>query len=412
MGERFGPYELLDKIGEGGMAEVWKARATGAAGFQRILVVKKILPMFANNKAFIDMLVTEAKLCSSLHHPNIVPIFDLGEIDGVYFVTMEYVEGVDLLRVLQRAARRQVRVPTEIAVYIAGEVARALAYAHGAVDHAGRPLNIIHRDVSPANIMIGNRGEVKLTDFGVARADLEAETRLGAASVVRHDGLKGKLSYMSPELVSGTEIDHRSDIFAVGTLIYEMLTLKRLFMGKSELQTMANVRKARITRRMERHEYIPRPVQDIIRTALARDPDQRYQSADALYEAVQDYLFEARLRVGPQEIARFLVDLFPSRAPVMSEPRRVAHGLRRWDLAEDELDDGGDDDMRTERTERPSIVDEELDELSGLRQPPRPLSGDEVALPVAAEEEAEAEAPAEAPADPVDALLVAMEQDG
>jgi|GEM_PF-909206 len=414
MGEHFGPYELLDRIGEGGMAEVWKARATGAAGFQRILVVKKILPMFAKNKAFIDMLVAEAKLCSALHHPNIVPIFDLGEIDGVYYVTMEYVDGVDLLRVLQRAARRRVRVPTEVALYIAGEVARGLSYAHSAVDHEGRPLNIIHRDVSPANVMIGNRGEVKLTDFGVARADLEAETRRGAAAVVRHDGLKGKLSYMSPELVSGVEIDHRSDIFAVGTLIYEMLTLKRLFMGKSELQTMANVRKARITRRMARHEYIPRPVQDIIRTALARDPSGRYQRAEELYDALQDYLYEERLRVGPAEVASFLIDLFPSRAPRVSTPRVVTPWRRRGDTVEDEpvL---VDDEMRTERTGRPSLVDEDedalLDEVSGLKHPPDGADDAEIAGGPDTVRVAPPGAPSMTAADPVDALLVAIERE-
>ena len=410
MGDRFGPYELLDKIGEGGMAEVWKARATGAAGFQRILVVKKILPMFAKNKAFIDMLVAEAKLCSALHHPNIVPIFDLGVIDGIYYVTMEHVDGVDLLQVLQRAARRQMRVPTEVALFVAGEVARGLAYAHAAVDHEGRPLNIIHRDVSPANVMVGTRGEVKLTDFGVARADLEIETRRGAASIVRHDGLKGKLSYMSPELVSGGEIDHRSDIFAVGTLIYEMLTLKRLFMGKSELQTMANVRKARITRRIERHDYIPRPVQDIIRTALAREPSARYQNAGELYDAIQDYLFEARLRIGPSAVARFVVDLFPERAPRVAPPRVAVAGGRRGDTIEDVPVHGSfDEDLRTERTGRPSLADEDFgEEPSGLKQPPSSLARDEPTDAVTLETEAEA---AREPADPVDELLIAIERE-
>ena len=339
MGERFGKYELIEKIGEGGMAEVWRACATGAAGFQKILVVKKILPMYARNRAFVDMLVAEAKLCSLLVHPNIVSIHELGEIEGVYYIAMEHVDGVDLLQALQRAARDQVKVPTEVALFIAAEVARGLAYAHAAVDPEGRPLNLIHRDVSPANVMVGMRGEVKLMDFGVARADLEVESRRGTAQVVRHDGLKGKLSYMSPELVSGGEIDHRSDLFAVGTLLYEMLTLKRLFMGKSELQTMANVRRARITRRMEKHEYIPDAVQGILRRALAREPEERFQSAVELYEAIGDHLFEARLRVGPAQLAEFVATLFPERALKRASPK-LASAPRRGRKADTVQDEG------------------------------------------------------------------------
>lgn len=365
MAEAFGKYELLEKIGEGGMAEVWKARSTGAAGFQKILVVKKILPMFAKNKAFIDMLVAEAKVCSSLHHPNIVPIFDLGEIDGAYYITMEFVDGVDLLRVLQRAARQRAKVPVEVALFIAGEVARGLAYAHGAVDHEGRPLNVIHRDVSPANVMVSTRGEVKLMDFGVARADLEIEQRRGAATLVRHDGLKGKLSYMSPELVTGQEYDHRSDIFALGTLLFEMLTLKRLFMGKSELQTMANVRKARITRRIERHDYLPEPVTDIIRRALARDAEDRYPSAQDFYDDVQDYLYEARLRVDPSVVARFIITLFPERAPRVAKPRVAAS--TRQGRNPDTIEDRGlpaslDEELRTVRTGRPQVFEDTIEE--------------------------------------------------
>ena len=446
MGERFGKYELIEKIGEGGMAEVWRACATGAAGFQKILVVKKILPMYARNRAFVDMLVAEAKLCSLLVHPNIVSIHELGEIEGVYYIAMEHVDGVDLLQALQRAARDQVKVPTEVALFIAAEVARGLAYAHAAVDPEGRPLNLIHRDVSPANVMVGMRGEVKLMDFGVARADLEVESRRGTAQVVRHDGLKGKLSYMSPELVSGGEIDHRSDLFAVGTLLYEMLTLKRLFMGKSELQTMANVRRARITRRMEKHEYIPDAVQGILRRALAREPEERFQSAVELYEAIGDHLFEARLRVGPAQLAEFVATLFPERAlkraspKLASAPRRgrkadtvqdeglpaalnaeleTRRGSRAQDPDADTLEDEGRDDEDSPEDERDwSERDEEHGPPAPARRPPperrRPARGpargaapapdgaDELLL--ALEREIAAQGPLAAPA-PSDAAL-------
>lgn len=340
MGELFGNYELLEKIGEGGMAEVYKARRSGVAGFQKILVVKKILPMFATNTAFIEMLVQEAKICSILQHPNVVPIFDLGEVDGSYYITMEYVPGIDLLRVLQRAARSATRVPTTVALQITAELAKALAYAHSAHDHDGRPLNLVHRDVSPANVMIGWRGEVKLMDFGVARADIEVEVKRGAASLVRHDGLKGKLSYMSPELVTGGAVDHRSDLFALGTLLYEMLTLKRLFMGKSELHTLSNIREARITRRMQRHDYIPDGVQAIIRRSLAREPGDRYQSALEFEEAIADYLFEERIRTNAATIARFMADLFPERPGGAAVPTRTGRRPSALDGADGE--EGGE----------------------------------------------------------------------
>lgn len=205
----FGRFELFDRIGFGGMAEVWRARVAGVGGFEKIQVVKKILPAFAQNKTFIDMLLAEARLCAVLQHGNIVQTYDNGEIDGVYYIAMEYVPGPDLFKLLSRATQVGMRIPPEICLFIAAEAAKGLNYAHNARDHYGKPLHIIHRDVSPSNIIISDAGEVKVMDFGVARATPNGQT---SENATRSGVLKGKLGYMSPEQVTGQPFDHRSDI--------------------------------------------------------------------------------------------------------------------------------------------------------------------------------------------------------
>ena len=224
-GQLFGKYELLEKIGAGGMAEIYRARARGVEGFEKILCVKKILPVYAKNRAFIEMLVAEAKLSSLLQHANVVQIYDLGQQEGLFYIVMEYVHGCDLLQLLTACTQRKERIPTELALFVISEVAKGLAYAHTATDRRGRPLNIIHRDVSPSNVLLSFDGDVKVVDFGVARADLESQEEDEGGK--KSSALKGKLGYMSPELVTGGEIDHRSDIFALGIVLWEALTLRR-----------------------------------------------------------------------------------------------------------------------------------------------------------------------------------------
>ncbi|MGM0577256.1 MAG: serine/threonine protein kinase [Myxococcota bacterium] len=326
-GTRFGKYELLEKIGTGGMAEIYKARVTGPDDFEKILVVKKILPEYAQNRAFVKMLIAEAKVSSVLQHGNIVQIFELGEIEDQYYIAMEYVQGADLLRILTRCTRRKERPPVEVVMFVVSEVCKGLAYAHSATDTKGRPLRIIHRDVSPSNILISDQGDVKIMDFGVARADLERashERRQQTASGV----LKGKLGYMSPEQVVGAEIDHRSDIFALGIILFEALTLKRLFLGKTDLETLINIRDVRIEHKLRKHRYIPEGIRDMLRRALARDPRDRYQTATDFQEAILDYLFENRLRVSNPTLARFMDDVFAERK-TEAEPRPRRHGARK-----------------------------------------------------------------------------------
>ena len=313
---QFGKYELLDLIGTGGMAEIFKARVAGPDGFEKVQVVKKILPMYAQHRAFIKMLIAEAKVSSVLQHANIVQIFELGEIDGVYYIAMEWVDGPDLLRILTDCTRYTIRMKGELALFMVSEICKGLAYAHSATDTRGRPLHIIHRDVSPSNVLISRQGDVKVMDFGVARADLER-----ASQDRRHktaDGvLKGKLGYMSPEQVIGAEIDHRSDIFALGIMLFEALTLKRLFLGKTDLDTLINIRDVKIDSKLRKHNYIPQGIQALIRKALAQDPRDRFQSASDFQEAILDYLFENRLRVSNRVLATFIEEILqgPPKAP-------------------------------------------------------------------------------------------------
>jgi len=304
----FGKYELLERIGAGGMAEIYRARQTGPDGFEKQLVLKTILPQHADDRAFINMLIAEAKVTSLLQHPNIVQIYELGEIAGQHYIAMEYVEGSDLLELLARCTRFKLRVPTELTLYLVSEVCKGLAAAHAAVDSVGRPLHIVHRDVSPSNILVSVAGDVKIMDFGVASMDLG---RGGGVPGVAD--FKGKVGYLSPEQVVGQPIDRRSDIFALGVILFECLTLKRLFVGRTDAQTLTNIRDADIERKFKRHSYIPPAIRVILRRALARDPRYRYQTATDFQEAVLDYLFENRLRVNSRRLAAFLRQvLYPS----------------------------------------------------------------------------------------------------
>lgn len=330
----FGRFELLDRIGLGGMAEVWRARVAGVGGFEKILVVKKILPAFAQNKTFVDMLLAEARLCAVLQQTNIVQTYENGEIDGQYYIAMEYVAGPDLFKVLSRATQVGLRIPTDVCLFVAAEVAKGLHYAHNARDHYGRPLHIIHRDVSPSNIIISEAGEVKVMDFGVARATPGGQPNEQAT---RSGVLKGKLGYMSPEQVTGQPFDHRSDIFSLGIILYESLTLKRLFLAKTDLETLVNIRDARIEHKFKKHSYIDDGVRVVLRKALARDLTERYPTALAMHDDIVKYLFESKVQVTSSHLAAFVAKLFdpalantrdapPPEPPPLTRPHRPPGG--------------------------------------------------------------------------------------
>src|SRR5262249_25066947 len=231
-------YRITERLDAGGMAEVFRGVAESIQGFRKNVAIKRILPNLTKNKRFIAMFLDEARLSLHLQHANVVHVFDIGVADGTYFIVMEYVDGANLKTVGESLKRQGRRMPVSHTLYIMMEVCKGLGDAHGLADENGRPLGIVHRDISPPNILISKMGEVKLVDFGLAKAASQVEdTEPGV--------VKGKFSYLSPEAASGRDVDHRADIFAVGILLYELLTGKRLFFGETGYQTVELGRQGR-----------------------------------------------------------------------------------------------------------------------------------------------------------------------
>ncbi|MDP3113010.1 MAG: serine/threonine-protein kinase [Thermodesulfovibrionales bacterium] len=301
--EKFGQYILLDKVGSGGMAELFKAKKVGIEGFERVLAIKRILPHLSSDEEFIDMFIAEAKLVARLSHKNITQVYDFGKIGQNYFIAMEYISGKDLRGILKRCKEKNDKFPVFLAVFIAKEIASGLSYAHRQKDSSGKNLNIIHRDVSPQNILISYEGEVRVVDFGIAKAGSQSKTTTGV--------LKGKLSYMSPEQAWGKTIDHRSDIFALGIVLYEMLTGERLFKGDSEINTLEKVRAAQIDPLPSSiNADLPAELETKLVRALAREVTERYQNASDLEADLGNILFEL-LRTDPAlSLKQFMHSLF------------------------------------------------------------------------------------------------------
>jgi len=301
--DRFGPYQLVDRVAIGGMAEVFKAKRAGVEGFEKIVAVKRILPHLSENKEFLDMFVDEAKMVAGLAHPNIVQIFDLGRIEKSYYIAMEYVHGRDLRTIMRRAREKGLRMPLDLSLRVMGQVCAALEYAHRKKDDKGRPMQIVHRDVSPQNILISFEGDVKLVDFGIAKAATKASnTDRGA--------LRGKLLYMSPEQAWGRPIDRRSDVFSLGIVLYEMVTETKPFVGAgTEVSILELVRQCVITPAREINPRVPEPLDRVIMKALAREPDERYQDAGQMQRGLERFLRE-RPPVSARDLARFLELLF------------------------------------------------------------------------------------------------------
>ena len=268
----FGRYTLVRRVGTGGMAEIWKAKAQGPAGFEKVLAIKKVLPHLVEDGEFIDMFVEEAKLVATLVHPNIVQVFDFGQVGKLdYFIAMEYVAGSNLAQVLRRLGERGARMPLEVALYIVLEACKGLGHAHSKTDMSGNSLAIVHRDVSPQNILVSFGGEVKVTDFGIAKV-ASALTRTAEGHV------RGKLAYMSPEQANTHSMDNRSDLFSLGVVLYELITGRRLFSGSSASEIFAKVTDFRVPAE-EDLPNMPYEVRGIVRQAIEPDPDERYQDA-------------------------------------------------------------------------------------------------------------------------------------
>jgi serine/threonine protein kinase len=273
MGERqFGPYRLIRQIAVGGMAELHLAKTKGIAGFEKYVALKMIHPNFAEDEQFIQMLIDEAKIAVQLQHVNIAQTFDLGRVGDHYYITMEFVDGADLYKILRRGSEQELDVPLDVCAYIAKEVATGLDYAHRKRDMSGQPMGIVHRDVSPQNVLVSHSGEIKLVDFGIAKATMKVrQTAVGV--------IKGKYYYMSPEQAWGDPVDPRSDIFSAGIVLYEMITGQMLYLEEDLQRLLEMVRRADIASPSTLRKNIPPQLERIVMHALAKNPEDRYQHA-------------------------------------------------------------------------------------------------------------------------------------
>ncbi|MEO5767879.1 MAG: serine/threonine-protein kinase, partial [Polyangia bacterium] len=301
----FGKYYLLERINVGGMAEVFRAKAFGVEGFERLVAVKKILPNIAEDEEFIAMFIDEAKIAVQLQHANIAQIFDLGKVEDSFFIALEFVRGRDLRAMFDRVRQRAEVMPTPQACFVVMQVCEGLDYAHNKRDGQGRELHLVHRDISPQNVLVGFEGEIKLIDFGIAKA-------AGKASKTQAGILKGKFGYMSPEQVRGLPIDRRSDIFSVGIVLYELLTGERLFMGESDFSTLEKVRNVEILPPSSYNKSIPEELERIALKALAKDPEDRYQNAIDLHDDLQAFLYTKGELYSRKDLAAWMKRMFPA----------------------------------------------------------------------------------------------------
>ncbi len=371
MAERqFGPYRLIRQIAVGGMAEIHLAKTTGIAGFEKYVALKMIHPNFAEDEQFIQMLVDEAKIAVQLTHGNIAQTFDLGRVGETYYITMEFVDGADLYKILRRASEQDVEMPLDVCAFIGKEVASALDHAHRKKDHIGKPLGIVHRDVSPQNVLISFAGEIKLVDFGIAKATMKArQTAVGV--------IKGKYYYMSPEQAWGDSIDYRSDIFSAGIVLYEMITGQMLYLEEDLHKLLDMARKAEIAPPSRLRRGVPPQLEKIVMHALQKVPGERYQSAGDFSSDLERFLHSYSPVFTAGKIATLIKD-------VIGDPMEVPNDLGFPSI---EVRDGInsthtlDDSELAHARDRESLRDEnsvifrvaELKPAEPAPPPPRPL---------------------------------------
>jgi len=342
----FGPYLLFDRIGRGGMAEIFLAREVLSLGASRHVVVKQVLAQLSDDEGFARMLIAEAKLAAQLNHQNIVQVVDLGIEDHRLFIAMEYVEGFDLNQLLRRLSERRISLPAEFALLMVRETLTAIAYAHRAVAADGEPLGLVHRDVSPSNVLISFEGEVKLCDFGIARAMGGAADDLTAtapatqppddaaeSSRIQRARVAGKSAYMAPEHARGDEIDARADIFATGIVLWELCAGRRLYKGtESEMLEMA--RAGAVRPLPDRGLPNPDALQAILNRALAVDPGARYFRAEEMLKDLDAYALANGLMASHLKFGAFLTDHFGEEiVRVRREREAAAHAKLRSDPA-------------------------------------------------------------------------------
>ena len=322
--QSLGPYELLESVATGGMAEVYLARRVGPHGFQKFFAVKRILPQLAEDADFVGMFVDEARISAQLSHPNIVHVFDFGEDNGELYMALEYVHGTSCAKLLRsaKATARGEKLTIEVAIHIAQGVLRALEYAHGLCDERGRPMQLVHRDVSPGNVLLHESGGVKLADFGIARATpIERRTDVGQ--------LKGKLGYMSPEQVVGAPLDHRSDLFTLAIVLTELITRRPLFAGSVELDVLTRIGAADLSSLSQYDDdVLPPDLREVLHVAMAKEPDHRFANARAFLDALEGVVNAHNYYIDPQGQAELLreLDLVPPQPGERSASERNPKG--------------------------------------------------------------------------------------
>ena len=314
----FGRYFLIDKVAVGGMAEVFKAKSFSHGGFEKLLVIKRILQHLSDNESSSRCSSTKPRSPSSCSTP-IVQIYDFGRIAENYFIAMECVEGKDVKGILRKLAERRVMLPMEYAVYIAHEMCKGLDYAHKRTDMQGDPLGIIHRDVSPSNILVSYSGEVKVADFGIAKAQISAYNTKGGV-------LKGKFEYMSPEQARGETLNHQADIFATGIILHEMLTGRRLFKSDSDIRTLERIKAVDVQPPSQINPSIPKRLDAIVMKALTVDTETRFKDARELQTALLEFMYPATPDLTRENLGHFMTELFSQE--IRTERDRLETGTR------------------------------------------------------------------------------------
>ena len=315
-------YELGERIGVGGMAEIFRGKATAGGGFEKPVAIKRILPHLSQDKRFVELLITEAKTLSQLRHRNVVQIYDVGlGDDGQYFLVMEYVDGLDLGHLYESLEKRSRRLPLDVALYITGEVCEALEHAHQARGDDGQPLGLVHRDVSPSNVLLSRSGEVKLTDFGIAKRTEEA---------TGHGGVRGKFAYISPEQAHNRRVDARSDVYSAAILVFELVTGHRLFSDLPDFDALRAVREGRLPRPRDIDPGIDAELERIVLTGLAPRPEDRFPSAGNLGAALRNcrYSIVSTVADPAVEVARLIEEHAGSRPELPAPPSREPSVVR------------------------------------------------------------------------------------
>lgn len=353
--ERFGEFILLEKVASGGMADIYKAVKVGARGFYKLLAVKRIKFHICQDKAFQDMFVKEAKVLSNLSHPNVASIYDLNRFNDQFYIVMEYIQGRDLHALIREHKMEGRVIPLDIALYIMTSLADGLEYIHNISDAEGTALHIVHRDINPKNIFLSFQGDVKIIDFGVARADIDSEeTKTGV--------IKGKLSYLSPEQLEGRRINNQTDIFAAGLVFYEMLAGEKLFRGKTEAELLNTVMTLDIDERINELQA-PDGLKSILRKSLARDMSERYLSAGELKAAVSRWEIENNISVSGQNLRRLMESRFRQDIEKEETENREHFTVLRRLAEKEELED--EDTVLLDKDETVLLTDEMLKDGTG-----------------------------------------------